>query len=434
MLTGIKELLKKLPAVRAFGRWLKNMILDLRAISGFLQERRIKRQGYPIKVVFLCQYIPAWSKVEDVYRLMLEDERFEPYLICVPDGIMDNRLNDPDSLENEAYDYCLAHGYTQAINALTDKNTWLDLKELEPAYVFYPRPYNARMPLGYTTQQVSRYSRACLVMYGVGWSDDITRVSLNRGFMSGTYYYFAELPFARALNIRNNRLLHRLKLQKTECHGYPMFAHLRAFEGAHAKAWEFSDKDFRVLWTPRWTTELSFGGSNFFTYYKELVDYAAEHTEMAFLFRPHPLMFSHFIEAGEMTPQEVEEYIGRCEALPNVDFDKEPTYEATFWNASVLISDISSIMIEFFLTGKPQIFCASNMTLELSDSMKRMLEGCYIANNKEELFAHLQALKDGNDPLKELREEIVREQFGEDVDNACINILNALAQDFDERR
>ena len=433
MLTRLKNLLKKIPLVHAFGKWLKNFLMDLRVIPGFVQERRVKRQGYPIKVVFLCQYIPAWSKVEDLYRRMLEDDRFEPYLVCVPDGIMNNRLNDPESEENEAYDYCLAHGYTQAINARVGKDAWLDLRELAPAYVFYPRPYNARMPVCYTAREVYRYARVCLILYGAAWSDGITRVSLNRDFMSRTYFYFAELPFTRALNMRNNRLPHKLHLQKSECHGYPMFDHLRSFEGAESASWAFADEDFRILWTPRWTTELSFGGSNFFTYYRELVDYAAENTDVALLLRPHPLMFSHFIETGEMTPQEVKEYVGRCEALPNVSFDKLPTYEATFWNASVLVSDISSIMIEFFVTGKPQIFCASNMTLELSDAMKRMLEGCYIANNKQELFAHLQALKEGRDPLKELRQEIIREQFGDFSDDACTNILNALAQDFGER-
>ncbi len=433
MVSILKKIFSKFPFIYALWKSFKTLLQDLRIIPAFLQERRIKRQGPPIKVGFLCQYIPAWTKTEDLYCRMKKDDRFEPYLICVPDRITNNQLDSSECMKNDTYDYCITHGYPEAINALIGKDTWLDLKTMDLAYIFHARPYNHLLPASYTTRHVSRYSRVCLIMYGIGFSSDLARVSLNRNFMAYTYYYFAGLPFMRTLNMKNNRRLHRLNLQKTECYGYPMLEHLKSFKNAASPSWEFSESDFRVLWTPRWTTDKALGGSNFFTYHEELLTYAAAHPEVDFLFRPHPLMFSHFIETGELTEEEAADYISRCDALPNVSLDKELGYEATFWNASVLVSDISSIMVEFFITGKPIIFCASNMALDLSEGMKRMLEGCYIAHNKQELFAHLQALKDGQDPLKELREKIMQEQFVEDGSSPCANIMDALARDFNER-
>lgn len=285
------------------------------------------------------------------------------------------------------------------------------------------------VPSCYTTMEVSRYCRVCLIMYGLEFAEEMTDTSLNRRFMSTTYYYFAELPFMKQINKKNNRIGHFLKLQKSECHGYPMFEHLLSFQGIPSASYDFSSNDFRILWTPRWTTDLKLGGTNFFLYYQKLLDYAQANPSIDLLLRPHPLAFSHFISVGKMTEQEVAAYKARCEQLPNVSIDTLPNYEATLWNTDVMISDISSIMPEYFITGNPMIFCASNMILDLCASTKRMLEGCYIANNEQELFAFLEMLRTGNDPLKEKRQEIIREQFGASFSGACRNILDALYDD-----
>ena len=87
-----------------------------------------------------------------------------------------------------------------------------------------------------------------------------------------------------------------------------------------------------------------------------------------------------------MTQQQADAFRAKCEELPNVSLAGAPNYEATLWQSSVMISDISSIMPEFFLTGKPLIFCDTNMHLKLAAPTLRMLEGCYIVHNDQELF------------------------------------------------
>lgn len=426
---GLKKTIKKIPLVRPLGHFVKERLIDFRAIRCLLAERRVKHSSGPIRVGFFCQYIPAWTKIEDLYKAMRSDPRFEPILLCIPSGIVNQQLEDPSSLENDAYRYCLEHNYPEAVNTLVAKNTWLDLKSLDLHYIFYPRPYNMLLPACYSTHAVGRHSRVCMLMYGLEFAEEMTKTSLNRDFLATTYYYFAELPFMRRLNRNRNRLGHWLKLQKTECHGYPMFAHLQEYQNVSSPSWEFSKNDFRVLWTPRWTTDLASGGSNFFTYYATLLRFAEENSGMDFLFRPHPLALSHFVETGEMTEEQAASFKEHCAALPNVSLDTAPNYEATLWQTSVMISDISSIMPEYFITGKPLIFCASNMILKLSDYMMRMLEGCYVVNNEQELFDCLRMLSRGEDPLGAIRQEIIQEQFGSSFSGACENIMTALAQD-----
>ncbi len=424
-----KELLKKVPGLRASVRFVKERVVDAKAISRFLAERKIKHTDDPIKVGFFCQYIPAWTKVEDLYRAMKDDPRFEPYLLCVPLGIKDNKLIDSVGTENDSYNYCLQKGYSEAVNTLIAPNTWMDLEELGLSYIFYPRPYNFHMPYAYTSKCVSKYCKICMIMYGIELSKETTDVALNRDFMSNVYFYFADFPSMEKANVKKNHIAHLLGLQKTLCTGYPMIEHLYRYEFLKSKSWEFSRNDFRVIWTPRWTTDPALGGTNFLKYYNEFLSFAQKHSSIDFLFRPHPLAFSHFLESGSMTEQELDGFIGQCRMLPNVNLDAEETYEATLWNSSVMVSDISSIMPEYFATAKPLIFCASNMGLDLAPHIRYMLEGCYIVNNADELFECILMLQSGEDHLLERRREISKELFGPCKNGVCAAILNHIISD-----
>lgn len=62
------------------------------------------------------------------------------------------------------------------------------------------------------------------------------------------------------------------------------------------------------MWTPRWTTNKKLGGSNFFVYYKLLLEYAEKNDDVDLLCRPHPLMFDNFLKTGEMKIEEIDDY------------------------------------------------------------------------------------------------------------------------------
>ncbi len=397
---------------------------ELVSLANLWSERKIERTG-PIKVGFLCQYIPAWSKMDTVYRAMQADPRFEPVLLCLPDRIRDCNLPEPECLENETYAWFLENGYPEAVNTLIGPETWLDIAAMDFSYLFYQRPYNGFLPRPYTVSRTSRHSKVCLLMYAVEMLQEITEITLDRDFMAYVSCYFAENTCVAEVNIRRNRLGHRLGLQRTLCLGLPVLESLLEKQGEKSPAWDFSRNGFRAIWTPRWTTDLASGGSNFFTYYESLTDYAESHPDMDFLYRPHPLTFAHFLETGEMTQAQVDAFRARIGSIPNLSLDTQPRYDATFWDSSVLISDYSSMVPEYFLTGKPIIFCTSNLVLTLSAFGEKILEGCYRAANAAELFACLDMLKRGEDPLKNKRLALAGELYGSNR-GVCGKLLEAL--------
>ena len=155
---SLKEKLKKIPLLYPLARGAKNGLKDLGAIPGFLAERRIKRDDGPIRVGFLCQYIPSWVKLQPIYDMMRVDDRFAPYLICVPSNVKNGELLESE-FHNDTLDYFREHGYPEALDALLEGDNWLDLKAMNLNYVFYPRPYDIYMPHCYQSKQVFRHSK-----------------------------------------------------------------------------------------------------------------------------------------------------------------------------------------------------------------------------------------------------------------------------------
>lgn len=404
---------------------IRSALSDLKAATKILLQNSKKRKPGPIKVGFIGQYIPAWNKAEGLYREMLADSRFEPIIICVPSGISNYELNDPDSLENDTYEYYKSNGY-QAVNALIGKNQWLDLEALDLDYVFYQRPYDYLLPLQYASSVVANYAKICVILYAAIMVEEDVEICLETNFFRNVFCYFADSLHAASANRNNFKLSHLLGIQKSIYCGNPSSHHILSEKDTKTDAWDGIGNGFKVMWTPRWTTDLKLGGTNFFEYKDFLLEFAKAHPDVSLLLRPHPLAFENFVRTGVMTQQEVNAYKETCNILPNVEIDARKDYITTMWNSDVLVGDISGILPEYFIMNKPLIFCASNMILQPTAFTKRMFEGCYIVNNKQELEERLTSLMNGIDPLKQKRAEIISELFTNQLDTCIPDIMNHL--------
>lgn len=387
-------------------RVAERVLLDLNAYYNFMAERRVsqkKPKNRKIRVGFIVQYIPAWNKSEPLYKLLRSDDRFETFLLCVQNGIKDGILQEKSCQVNDVYDWFIEQGYDEAVNTYEGNEKWLDLNKLNLDYIFYPRPYNSFMPRQYWSRYVSKYTKICSIMYAVTNSTDVYDTLLNRDFFRNVSFYFAETEEAREWCMRKYSFAHKIGYIKTICAGITSISQISADACGKSSSWNFSKSKFRILWTPRWTTDFKVGGSNFFTYKDEMVKYAVDNPQVDILIRPHPLMFDHFAETGEFTIQERNAYFRTIDSLPNIDIDKQREYGSTFWESNVLVGDNSGILIEYLVTGKPLIFCKTNFYLTPSAIMKKIMKCSYVVDNKEELFDCLKKLQCGEDTLRDER-------------------------------
>jgi len=410
---------------------IANRMFYLRATYDLLKTKMRSNVNAKIKVGFMVRMIELINKCKPLIDNLLADERFEVYILCVPSNIEDGRLIKSEN-NNDIYEYCKQF-YSNSINTLNTNGTWVDIKEYDLDYVFYSHPYDSVYPHFYKSKNVCKWSKICVLLYGMLLTKEMLNIMLNKKFFRNVYLYFAETSYVRDFNINRFPITHKFGLQKSICLGMPSLQDIysrKCLDYKKSLAWTFSENIFRVIWTPRYTTRLKLGGSNFFTYYKELIEYADSHKDIDFLFRPHPLTFKNFIKTGEMTETEVLEFQSAIRKRKNVALDVEKEYVDTFLSSSVLVTDISSIMAEYFVTGKPIIYCASNMTLEVAEHTQRIIDGCYVVYNKKELFSCLAKLKNGIDELKGIRESIVTELFGDYLKCSTEKIVEEIVSDY----
>lgn len=381
--------------------------------------------GRPIRVCFLQQDPNCWNKSKALYDLMLKDDRFAVSLLCVPDPYDTDTGSTYRFFADNGYDAIDARVGDGPWSTMDSRGDWFDLQSIQPDYVFYQQPYDAYLPKAYQSRAVSKHAKICLTPYGFALTKELMEC-MEYDFLQSVYCLYTVSETERHFNAKRFALSHKLGIRHSKYLGTLVFTDLFRHKNEVSPSWDFSENCFRAIWTPRWTTDPKIGGSNFFRYKDFLLDYARENPITDILFRPHPMAFPNFIRTGQMTQQEVDAYIGQIEASANTALDHQKRYDATFWQSSVLVTDISAIIIEYFVTGKPIIFCETEgRSCTYLDFFQKILSVCYIAQDQNGVRRYLKQLQAGDDPLQEARITMIRELFGADLTSTA----NAIAED-----
>lgn len=424
---------KNAPMIRVLYGFYSQMAHFCKSTPAALRLLRWKKKNAPVDkaicVCFLQQDPNCWNKSKALYDHLRKDDRFTVRLLCVPDPF------DPDT--GSTYRYFAEKGY-DAIDARvgdgpwnTRENLgdWYDLQALQPDYVFYQQPYDGYLPICYRSRSVSQFAKICITPYGFGLTEELM-ACMEVDFYRSVHTLYAVSETEKKYNTRRFAPSHKLGIRHSKYLGTLVFSDFFRHRQEESPSWAFSKNDFRAIWTPRWSTDPKIGGSNFFRYKDFFPEYARQNPDADILFRPHPMAFSNFIQTGQMTRQEVDDYIACVEQGENTALDKEKGYDATFWQSDVLVTDVSAIIIEYFVTGKPIIFCETlPLTCTYLDFFKDILSVCYIARDSESLAGYLNQLKLGNDPLQEARQAMIRTLFGEDLTRTAKAIAEDLYQD-----
>ncbi len=390
---------------------IKEIFADIKAVKR-LKKTAQKPKNEIKKVVFMVHYVPSWIRHELIYRELCASDKAEAFILCVPSDI-----EEKDPKNNDIYNYFKERGY-DAINAINEDGSLFDLKSLDPDYVFQSRPYNARMPEQYRSEVLSSYTRICNISYGTCLTKNGLSTVLNKNYIKDVSLYFTEMKDSKRYFEHKNKMGVKAGVNEAKLVGAANLEQMyRNKENAKDNFPSLKARP-RFIWAPRWSVDALLGGSNFFNYKDFMIDFFNENQNVSLLMRPHPLMFSNFVENGNMTKEEEMEYRKRISETPNIELDEMNEYADNFWTSDALITDISAIIIDYYITGKPIIYCKSDIKLELLDQMQDMLNGCYVADGEEDIQKCIEMLSRGEDPLKEERERISEKYFASSL-NGC---------------
>lgn len=388
-------------------------------------KNRVKKKieiGEVLNVIFVVQYIPGWNKLEPIYTKMKHDEHFHPVIVCVPLNIQNHQLVDHNG--NDTFQYFVDRGY-EAINAMNEDGSWFDLKSLYPDYLFHSRPYNDFMPKCYTSGKIRKYALLCNVLYGANLTKNAEDVTLNKNYYRDVAIYFSFNTDEKSFY--ENRFKIGCKLGIQEC--FPCGA-IGLEQILQCKPKNNAASCFKktALWTPRWSTDPYIGGSNFFNYCDVIINLAIKYPDILFVLRPHPLMFGNFIKTHEMTEQDVKKFKEYCKNKNNIVLDEKKEYFNQFWNSDLLITDASGIVPEYFVTGKPILYCHSSANFQYNEYTLDMIATCYQVKTKESLLYYFDKVIAGNDEKYNDRQTLISKCY-RDVQSNSSNILRVLQRE-----
>lgn len=389
---------------------------DVMVNKALQNVKRRPHLNHRIKVAFIVQMAEIWDKESPIYEAMLSDPAFDPYLLVVPPSY------DPESTHiNTDYDksnYFLTH-YPSSIRSYQN-GSWISVESMNFDYIFLQRPYDHYLPENFRSYNLVRFSKVCYIPYGFTGADVFNGGNSNKRFFRNIYFAFLESEYMVQVVSRKFRTKTEKNNHKILSLGYPALIPYFSFPPIK--------KISTILWTPRWSFDRIIGGSNFINYKECFIEAVKSHPEFKFIFRPHPLMFGEILSKGYMSQEEIDNYIGQITAL-GVIYDKNTPLVESLRNTDVLITDFSSIIIQFFLTGRPIIYCESS--IQMNRTYQNMKDGMYLVHSKEDFISKINDLSIKGDYLKSKRQEIITGRF-EHHKNATNDIINAIKQDYKE--
>lgn len=394
-------------------------------------QRAIKRlRGKKISVVFLCHRPEVWGSLESVFEACNADKDCNVTIVPIPNKKqLPGKNFSHEIYEDEGAEIFFKSFPCRVINGYNhETKQWLDIRILKPDYVFFQQPYDVMRPYTYKSSQVMRYAKVCYVnYYALSANYFLFKECMPNDFLRSISLFFAQNPleeeYIKKLISEVKKCRVRVKMT-----GFPRFDKLERYRMKCSNNWNLPRKagTKRILWTPRWTT--SENACNFFDYKDKLLSYIALNQDVDFIFRPHPQAFLEWAATGELSADKAKEYKGQYEQLRNAKIDQQKEYLTTFYSSDILVTDISSIITEYFLTGNPIIYC--HKTDLFNNFSRKLSEGFYWVHNWDELKSTLNMLRTGDDPLYEKRQRIIKETYYINAHGAGMTIKDIIKKDF----
>lgn len=375
------------------------------------------RTGRKINVLFVIQYPEMWNSEKSVYKAVREDKRFNAILLTVPKLECVSYTELKLEKTNAASDFFKAQGLP--FHEAVVNGALADISLLKPDLIFIQRPYSHYMPENLKFDRLSDHAIICYIPYGYEFVNNVhLDIEYNTVFINNVYCCFAENSETRDFIRKSSLVDYRIGLRNIFDLGYPRFDLIDTIE-------KNVSKRNSVLWTPRWSVSDENDRSYFFDYYDVLIGFFRDHPQMNMIIRPHPLMFKHFIEKGIMSEKEIDDLKASIEKMPNVSLDPNVDYLETFSQSDILVSDFSSLIIEYYATNKPTLYCGDSAGF---NSVGRAMDkGLYHINNAEELVSTLEYLSCHKDKFFKYNKKVIQRlikrngNIGEAVKNAILD-------------
>ena len=366
---------------------------------------RIKNKKEKIRVLFFVNEIAKW-KTQSLYDLLDKNDRFEPVVaVTLLTKAHNGKDKTRDNLD-EMYNY-FADKKMNVVKAYKN-NKYLDLKIFEPDIIFYQQPWY--IPKEQSPEKTGKFALLCYMPYYV----------MNYG---------GEMDYNQPLH---KYLFRHYMLNDEWANLYTKLSGLDNFVATgHTMIdnYLFPPKDEKkqyVIYAPHYSFPHKNNDNpvNYGTILKngkEILEFAQKHSEINWVFKPHPQLKFSLLKAG-YSYEDVENYYSGWAKAGILCEDN--SYSELFLNSKALITDSASFLIEYFCTKKPIIrLISSECKIKPMRPSEKIFDTFYDVHNLDEMYETFEkVIIKGEDEKKEERLSVLKESHLLD-NSAAENIL-----------
>ena len=342
-----------------------------------------------INVCFLVSEPSKWN-VQQLYEAFDKSAMFQPFVVVTKlEYSMDEQSYKQAVKIFKRYVSRVYEGYD------VDTHKSVELDRFGADIVFYQQPWELQK--NQSVYQVARYALTCYLSYAIEDAETAIRENTVQ-FYSLLFKYFV-FSMSTEAELKNR-------------FGY-CFSNLEAV--GHPKLDVYADynpdnyQHNYVIYAPHHTVIEGVGNSyGTFAWSGRLVlDWAKKHTNIKWVFKPHPKLKGMLIKSHVMTPDEVEEYY---KEWSQVGWKyEEGNYFDIFKNSRCMITDCGSFLTEYLPTMQPVIHLRNKRSQKHSVTNTEIMEHYYKCYAPTELEALLDSvLLKSEDPMKEERKQIIQ--------------------------
>lgn len=303
-------------------------------------------------IVFMPYNASMWNSLESIWKEAKEDANFNCYVVPIPYyKLISNSNGDTDAIFT--YEGDMLPKYVP----ITDYKTF-DLEKINPDVIYIHNQYDeynnaTRVDSNYFSYNLKKYTDMLVyVTYGILGTYPIS-------FYKDFYSFIGTREFDKVVvqshvfaDIAEYSGVAREKLLPL---GSPKFDALVSSLKSNTTN-EFYKNKFKGKKVFLWTTNLMKvinGRDKVLDEIEEVFNKIRKNLNYGLIYRPHPLELSYVKSKAPECYKRYKELLSSAKNTENIIIDNSPSYYEAFQISDALITDRSSVLIEYMATGKP---------------------------------------------------------------------------------
>jgi hypothetical protein len=395
---------------------IKNEILANRILQNVSSIKKDSNNGRIINIIFLINF--RITVMDNLIKLFENDPQFNSNVVIIPYDPYGKNIFQTGLNEHQLKDYEDNYHYFKKIgsNVVKGYDTklkgFIDINDLNPDLILYSSPWEASFPEDFRMDNLPKNVLFCYIPYGIHASHN-EDAQFNQELHKKSWKIFYQTQIHKELAAKYSDV----GSSNVVVTGYPKMDPL--IDGSHKKSpysWkDSSHQKKRVIWAPHHSIKYYIHFSTFDENYKFFYEYAKDHSEIEWVFKPHPLLRHYYSVSSQIFPDDdrfsnenLEKYYKAWDNLPNASLYEGGDYLNLFATSDTMITDSVSFLSEYLYSGNPGLFL-TNSTQKFNEYGNIIKNAWYQIDGSDfkqiENFINNVVINE-DDTLKDVRENI----------------------------